>query len=239
MEAGDILAVKGGTNASPFIKFFTGSKWTHVGIAISSEHILDAIPSKKVEERADVDFVTKAKFVEGASKTIHYRRNNPLSDEQIENLTEFAKYAKTKSFTKIHAAGTLFLLILNMLLAALFLPIVYKLILSMLGESLVDYFVYFVFIVGFLMVWICLSLMFSKLVRTKYKVKEVENLFRKSRLGSRIVENKYNLFCSKLILEAEGAIDGDLLPHLPNEDEIQPKHVVKACEILNWKVVDD
>ena len=239
MEAGDILAVKGSTNASPFIKFFTGSKWTHVGIAINSNLILDAIPSTKGGGRTDVDFVTKAKFIEGASRRVHYKRKPPLTDEQINSLNEFAVYAKTKKFTKTHAAGTLFIPILNFLLAAFFLPLVYLIFISMFGSNSEDYVTCLVFIVGFLLIWLCLSMVFTRLTKVKYKVKEVENLFRKTDFGSRLVEKKYNLFCSKLILKAEEAIGGDLLPYLPNEDEIHPKHVVKACEKLKWEIIDD
>jgi len=37
----------------------------------------------------------------------------------------------------------------------------------------------------------------------------------------------------------EQAIGGELCAHLPNEDEIHPKHIVNACIKLKWNTYSD
>jgi hypothetical protein len=241
LEAGDIIAIKGNSNSAPLIKIFTFSKWTHVGIAVNSTQILDAIPSKEYEERADVDLVNKADFIKDAEKVIHFKRQPSLTTDQKKRLDEFVKYAKTKKYTRTHAAGTLSLPFYNILLTIFFIPFIALMSLTALYDADLseNVFMHVTKIVTVLVIWI----VFFKFVKwssgNKWKVKEVEFFFQKAKFGSWLVAKKYDMFCSKLVLLAEQAIGGELSPLLPNEDETQPKHIVRACEKLKWEIIDD
>lgn len=240
MEAGDIIAIKGNSNSAPLIKIFTFSKWTHVGVAVNSTQILDAIPSKKDEERADVDLVSKADFIKDAEKVIHFKREPPLTAEQKERLAEFAEYAKTKNYTRTHAGFTLYLPVIFILLTIFFSSLIFSLFSSILvSDNMESIGVYSIGIIVIALIWLGVFKLYKWSTRVKWKVKEVEILFQKTKYGSWVVAKKYDMFCSKLVLLAEQAIDGELCAHLPNEDEIHPKHIVNACIKVKWNTYND
>ena len=70
--------------------------------------------------------------------------------------------------------------------------------------------------------------------RSKWGVKETEQIFRKTSIGRWLVDKKHDMFCSKLVLLADKAIGGPLSNQLPYEEEVQPTHIVKACVNLGW-----
>jgi len=97
------------------------------------------------------------------------------------------------------------------------------------------------FWLGVLSINVIIYLMYRLLAwsfRCDWGVKATENLFRKTRLGRWLVDIKYEMFCSKLVMLAENEIGGPSVSCLPNESEAQPKHIAKACEKLGWRPVD-
>jgi hypothetical protein len=80
MEAGDLLFIKGDCYASPFIRFFLKSDYTHVTIAVDEEHICEVDLFKKME-------VMKNPYEEFDL----YRMKDVLSKKQKEEIIAFLK----------------------------------------------------------------------------------------------------------------------------------------------------
>ncbi|MGD6830673.1 hypothetical protein ACQCT5_00830 [Sutcliffiella halmapala] len=78
IEAGDLLFVKGDCYASPFIRFFLKSNFTHVTIAFDEKHICEVDLFKKME-------IIRNPYTEFDL----YRFKNGLSNQQKEELVSF------------------------------------------------------------------------------------------------------------------------------------------------------
>ncbi|MGM0837307.1 MAG: hypothetical protein ACQEV7_14220 [Bacillota bacterium] len=78
IEAGDLLFVKGDCYASPFIRFFLKSNFTHVTIAFDEKHI------------CEVDLFKKMEIIRNPYNEFDlYRFKSGLSKQQKEELVSF------------------------------------------------------------------------------------------------------------------------------------------------------
>lgn len=80
IEAGDLIFVKGDCYASPFIRFFLKSNYTHVTIALDEKHI------------CEVDLFTKMAVIQNPYTEFDlYRLKGYLSEQQKEELVSFIR----------------------------------------------------------------------------------------------------------------------------------------------------
>ena len=78
MEVGDLLFIKGDCYASPIIRFFLKSEYTHVTIAMDHSTI------------CEVDLFTKMKVMKNPYKEFDlYRLKRKLTEKEQKELTEF------------------------------------------------------------------------------------------------------------------------------------------------------
>ncbi|MBM7620012.1 hypothetical protein JOC95_001864 [Bacillus tianshenii] len=80
VEAGDLIFVKGNCYASPFIRFFLKSNYTHVTIALDEKHI------------CEVDLFTKMEVLQNPYTEFDlYRLKGDLSSQQKEEMVSFLR----------------------------------------------------------------------------------------------------------------------------------------------------
>lgn len=240
VNAGDIIVARADTVTSRLIRLFTLSMWSHVGIAVKENLILEAVKSvgSASDSQGQVRVVPVSEFVANTSMVRHYIRPEKLSHSQLAKLQSFANSSSLNGYTSMHAflTSTIPITRIFFILATIF---------SMVERWNSDppsithtplfyilppiFFVVMFAVMYFLMVWS---------FRCKWRVEATENIFRKYWLGKWLVETKYEMFCSKLVLLADKEVDGSLHVEAPNEDEVQPKHVARACEKLGWQFID-
>jgi len=236
VKAGDIIATKTASTTSWLIRFATGSAWSHVGIATGENIILEAAKGSKsrCNTMPQIREISVTEFLRGSSKILHCVRPNCLTSHEALKLKSFATVISERTYTSINAAATVaipwlkaayiilgldwILQIQDKLLSS---QLAYEYVLYTLVLYLVLYFVYRIQIWSFYCQW---------------GVKTTGRLFKKSRLGAWLIEEKHNVFCSKLVLLADKDVGGEIHNHTREENEVQPRHIVKACRNLGWKV---
>ncbi len=238
-KPGDVFLTRSKSGSSLLIRVTTLSKWSHVGIAVNSESVLEAVKAGGTTDglSQQVRVVTIKVFAANASAMRHYIRPDNLTTHQIEKLNSFVNSNNEKRYTALHAALTAFIPIMALCLIVLAIistfdslaraePFAVRSLPFWFGVLTINVIIYLVYR---LMAWS---------FRSNWGVKATENLFRKTCLGRGLVDIKYEMFCSKLVMLAENEISGPLVSCLPNESEVQPKHIAMACEKLGWRQVD-
>ncbi len=239
VKPGDIFVTRSKSCKSLLIRIATLSKWSHVGIAVSGESVLEAVKADGTTDgrRHQVRVVPIEQFAANASAMRYYVRPDELTTHQIEKLNSFIDSNNKRRYTSLHAALTAFIPIMALCFCVLAVISTFdswiKADPSATHSS--------PFWLGVLTVNVIFYLMYRLLVwsfRCDWGVKATENLFKKTRLGSWLVDIKYEMFCSKLVMLVEKEISGPLVSCLPDESEAQPKHIAKACKKSGWQPVD-
>uniref|UniRef100_E6QUA7 Uncharacterized protein n=1 Tax=mine drainage metagenome TaxID=410659 RepID=E6QUA7_9ZZZZ len=238
-NAGDIFVTQTKSCGSFLIRAVTISKWSHVGIAIDKDFVLEAVKDRdgSADITTQVRVVPIAVFAANSTAMRQYKRPENLPSSQIEKLNSFAALNQDTGYTAIHAAFTALIPIMRFFfiivaIASMF----YIWPKAGLAEALTLSFIFSAFIINVIIFVLYRLLTWS--FRSNWGVKATENFFRKCRVGNWLVEIKYEMFCSRLVLLADRMIGGPLAKYLPNEDEIQPKHFAEACQKLGWETVD-
>jgi hypothetical protein len=227
-KAGDIFVTRSRSKSSSWIQVCTASRWSHVGIAISDDLILDAVKGAHPQVRT----LPLEEFVAGAVAIRKYTHPG-LTNSQVSKLAAFAKSVEVKRYSAAHAVLTVTIPFMKFLfsgVALLSLLDVWRRAATASTHWLPATGAYVV-IAG--LIYASYRLMTWSL-RTEIGVKKAEAIFRKFRLGNHLVEIKHQLFCSKLVLLADKELDGRLSDLVPNESEVQPKHISDACGRLGW-----
>lgn len=238
-KPGDIFVTRAKSCSSLLIRVATLSKWSHVGIAVNSESVLEAVKagSTTAAFSPQVRVVPIKVFAANTSAMRHYIRPDKLTISQIEKLNSFVNSNNEKRYTALHAALTAFIPIMALCFGALAVISTFDSWIK--AESSVvrsSFFWLAVPTINAIIYFMYRLLAWS--VRSDWGVKATENIFRKTRLGRWLVDIKYEMFCSKLVMLAENEIGGHLVSCVPKESEVQPKHIAKACEKLGWRPVD-
>jgi len=238
-KAGDVFVTQTKSCSSFLIRGMTASKWSHVGISVDNESVLEAVKDSgpSADSRLQVRVVPINAFAANTTAMRHYIRPESLSPSQIAKLNTFAASNKETGYTAIHAAFTVLIPLMRVGFVILALISMFDLwSKAELSELNTPSFLFAALgINGIIYLSYCLL---SWSLRSDLGVKTTEHIFRKCSLGNWLVEIKYEMFCSKLVLLADKEISGPLDVYAPNENEIQPKHVAEACEKLGWKPVD-
>lgn len=227
-KAGDIFVTRSHSKNSSWIQALTASRWSHVGIAIGDDLILDAVKGACPQVRT----LPLQEFAAEAAVIRKYTHPG-LTTSQVFKLVAFAKSVEVKRYTAAHAALTVAIPFMRCLfsgVAVLSLYDVWRRAMAVNTHWLPAVGSYVV-IAG--MIYVSYRLMMWSF-RTKIGTKTTEAIFRKFRLGNYLVDIKYELFCSKLVLLADKELGGPLSNLVPNESEIQPKHISEACDRLGW-----
>ena len=232
MKAGDIIASSG----CILIRMFTWSKWSHVAIATSNDMVLEAVKGSGTtsDEKDGVRETPFAEFLSANNQAIVMERPQSLSATQISQLKSFTQSVKSKKYTVVHAGLTMLRAFIWVLAIIMFLLSAIELfsINRKLGDNLDSYLISLVCVGSFLLFWVAVNIWSF---RTNFGVATTEKLFCKTRFGRYLVNKKHDMFCSKLVLLADREIGGLLSPKVPSVDEVLPKHIVKACEAMDWK----
>ncbi|XQU09417.1 hypothetical protein P4544_06655 [Halomonas sp. LY9] len=238
-KAGDIFVTKANSCSSRLIRAATVSKWSHVGIAINDEFILEAIKAHNGlgDYPTQVRVIPIADFADHATTIRRYIRPGGLSSSQQDKLISFSESEQNKGYTALHAALTALIPITRIffIVIAIFSMIYIWPEAAFIEAKKTSFFFAALSILGVIF-FIHLTLVWS--FRVRWGMEAIEAVFRKCRLGNWLVEIKHEMFCSRLILLADKEIHGPLAALLPNEYEIQPKHVAKACEKLDWEPIN-
>lgn len=239
LKAGDIVAVQNSSITSKLIRIATRSDWSHVGIATSSSTILEATKQRRnsPEELNEVREVSLDDFINGSTKSLHLVRPESLSEDQIEALNNFLIEMQSKNYTALHAFFTAVPSIVTFWITFTYLCESVRLGIITLtsGGNILAFIIAMAVTAGFIFTFIKL-LRWS--ARIKVGVKKTEQIFYKTKLGRFLVDKKYDMFCSKLVLLADKAIGGPLQEKFPYEEEVQPRHIVEACFQLGWLVME-
>lgn len=238
-KPGDILLTRSKSCGSLLIRIATFSMWSHVGIIVDDESVLEAVKVRRTTDgmSRQVRVVSIECFAANASKTRHYIRPENLTANQIEKLKSFVNSKNEARYTALHAALTAFIPIMKLcfVVAAIIATRgFWAKTESFAGQNMP-------FWLGVLTVYGIIYLMYRLMAwsfRSELGVKATENIFNRIRLGRWLVGIKYEMFCSKLVMLAEREIGGSLASYFPSEDEIQPKHIAKACKEFGWLAVD-
>lgn len=239
IKPGDVLVTRSKSCSSLLIRVATLSKWSHVGIAVTSERVLEAVKAGGTTDglSQQVRVVPIEVFVANTTAMRHYIRPDELTTHQIEKLNSFVNSNNEKRYTALHATLTAFIPIMALCLGVLAIISTFDLLAraepSVTRSS--------PFWLGVLTINGIIYLMYRLMAwsfRSDWGVKATENFYRKTCLGRWLVDIKYEMFCSKLVMLAENEIGGTLVSYLPNQSEAQPKHIAKACEKSGWRQVD-
>jgi hypothetical protein len=234
IKPGDILVVSPKLFRGLHIKIGTLSKWTHVGIATDDKKILEATWSKKDKHKnkIDVNDIPIEEFI--ANKEVfHLIRPDSLNQQQEKLLKKFTFEKKNQGYTALHAALTTINLILPISLIGIFIYLIYETYnkYSFANNGI------FATIIALCLAAILLILFFQFMKwsnRSTWGDDFTEKLYRKTRLGSWLMDRKYDMFCSRLVLLADREIGGPFWNEFPYPNEIQPKHFVKIGKKLGW-----
>jgi hypothetical protein len=236
IKTGDLLVSRAKSPTSWFIRKITNSEWSHVGIVINETQVLDAVIGKG--KRPDVNIVDLAKFKEPTTKTVWIKRLPEVTEDQAAKLIEYASSAKEKKYTKLHMALSALLPVLSLVLKLLFIAtaVDYFPYINDTTNTQITFHSYFVLLlfVGLSLWGAYIAMAWSS--RTNWLVKQCETVFRKTRIGNWLVDRKYDLFCSKLVIEADAKFGGDLSKVFPYAHEVWPSDITKECERLGWPV---
>lgn len=239
VKPGDVFVTRTKSFNSVLIRVATLSKWSHVGIAVSSESMLEAVKTGGTTDPLirQVRVVPIKVFTDNTSVMRHYIRPDELTTYQIEKLNSFVDSNNEKHYTALHAAFSTLNPIMELCFGVLAIISTFDLWARADPSSVRSWpFWLVVLILNAFIYFLCRLLVWSS--RSDWGVKVTENLFRKTRLGRWLVDIKYETFCSKLVMLADREIGGTLAFYLPNESEAQPKHIAKACEKAGWRTVD-
>ena len=227
MKAGDIIAIKNNTATSRFIQFSTVSSWSHVGIATSANKVLEASKEKTSNSaKCEVRESQLTEFLDGSTKIMHLIRPHELTPEETRVLRGFTKSASEKGYSALHASMTVVPQYVRLAFGGLCL-------FSLVDSPTINSNPLFSALLAVFLFMVCELLICS--YRSKWGVKKMEEWYCKTKIGKYLVEVKSDYFCSRLVLAAEKFMSSNLPDHLPNEDEVQPRHIVKACKKLGWQ----
>jgi hypothetical protein len=231
-KAGDIFITRSNAKSSSWIQAWTASPWSHVGIAIGDDLILDAVKGAHPQVRT----LPLQEFLAGAVAIRKYTHPG-LTSLQVSKLVAFAKSVEVKRYTAAHAALTVTVPLMKFLFCGLALLSLLDVLrqAAAAGTSWLAAVGACVAIAG--LIYMAYRLMIWSF-RTDIGVRNTEAIFRKFRLGNCLVEMKNQLFCSKLVLLADRELGGRLSDLVPNESEVQPKHISEACKRLGWVAED-
>lgn len=238
INIGDILVSQTGEKRSKAIRGVTGSEWSHVGIVVERDTVLDAVSNQ--EGRNDVDTVSVESFKSNCSKVVLYRRPEALNPKQVADLQKFAVEAKKLKYTKTHmllSGGNLAVLLVLLLLffsSAISMGIGQGDNLSS-SNGIISFVLFLLILASSFACYYYLN-KWSK--RSTFLVKETEQFLSKSRFGKKIVKMKHGMFCSKLVVEAEQVLNSPLSKRLKYSSEVWPKHIVIEVEKLNWESIE-
>lgn len=236
LKAGDVVATQTVSKWSWLIRLATGGAWSHVGIAIDENTILEAVKGSKSrsDKLPQVREISVEEFVGGSSKYLHCRRPKCLTAQETIKLNSFSSAISEKTYTSINAAATVAIswlrVALMVFVAGWFVVIKDKLISPQFacGYAIVTLILFFyLYVLYQIQIWA---------FQCPWGVKTTERLFKMVRLGAWLVKEKYNVFCSKLVLLADKEVGGEIHRYTPDANNVQPNHIVKACKRLGWEV---
>ncbi len=237
MKAGDIVVSRRIAPMSLVIQVITGSRWSHVAIATDSCNVLEAVKVRKFFRRQgdEVREVPLADFLRANGEVVCFVRPESLTVVDVETrLLEFKKtVVGIKNYTWLHAGLTALGRFL-WICFSIFLPWV---AFDMRGAFPGDHFTYVIFMVAItIFIGVPLAVL-TWSFRVKWGVAKVEKFYRRFRLGRYMIAVKYSAFCSRLVLWADDALSGPLSALCPADDEVLPKHIAFACQVLKWDKV--
>ncbi|WP_273859897.1 hypothetical protein [Photobacterium sp. GSS17] len=232
MKAGDILASRSDSLGSRIICMLTRSDWSHVAIATSHNTVLEATKSTATTSD-EVREISLAEFIDANDQVILLEKPGSLSLMQSKQLESFVQSLKSKRYTVVHAGFTIFPGFIWTLATLLILASSIELfsINRELGASLKSYFIALAMTIIFICLWAVANIWAN---RTKLGVAMTEKIYCKTRFGRYLVNKKHDMFCSRLVLLVDRDLAGGLSPKVPDENEVQPKHIVNACRAMGW-----
>ncbi|OQU11014.1 YiiX/YebB-like N1pC/P60 family cysteine hydrolase, partial [Vibrio parahaemolyticus] len=230
IEAGDVIV----TSGNIFLWVATGSKWSHVAMAINSHEVIEAIPEEGVTIR------TIKNCVSGSKEAYVYQR--PQSQENYEkklqeSIGDFLgkKYnyrrALYSGITNPIRNVSIFTILLSMVgyyLSSVYLPeLTYDV--PLLGYYLLTE-IFLTIIILSIVVTIPMAYL-AGMSQFFYKVST------KLGLPKLLVNNMTDQFCSQLVEELDDKIGGELSFKKRRFFESRPKDIVKILDALGWEKV--
>lgn len=241
VKAGDIFATRSRTLSSICIRIATQSQWSHVAIALDEAHVLEAVKrgDPSIDEGRFVRKLSLDGFLRDKSKVLLMERPHPLSEEEKQRLHAFSDAQRGASrYTKLHAGLSAVPTIIVAGSCAVTVYASYKwwtapfhagtFSWSLLVTGLLAGLSF-----GALTMYGLLFIVWSS--RIQWGIKATEQLLRRCSLGTWFVEDKCQMFCSKLVALVDNVLGGQMSTEIPFPDEAQPKHIVWACKKLVWE----
>ncbi len=252
MKAGDIIVSKGLFSwPSLGIRVLTLSRWTHVGILIDENTVLEANVKNAYGEAepqaSGVYFTDVKKFRSSAKRSVVFERNSSLSGAEKAKLLEYGRSLQGVPYNPVRASSSNIIPMLrNLYFSSYYSFFVLPFILygifeatkvsadcnglvqcsSALGSK-VGYYFLIATVLAFLthLGW--------RLMRRSLYQRGPNNWFRAllRRLGlPDVVMNAYDeIFCSQLVADADGKVGGSIKLKLKRTDEARPKDIYEIC----------
>ncbi|MBO9492375.1 hypothetical protein J7384_18580 [Endozoicomonas sp. G2_1] len=220
MKAGDIIATKN----NKFIKFATFGTWSHVGIALNEQEILEATPD-------GIKPINIDEILERDKELLLLERPVALSEKQIDILnnksTELInrklKYGHLRAAYSgaPHIFHNIFtFLSLLCLSGAIFLYYLNESVEHSYTLLLLSVFSNFV------------GIPFAKSTGT---VRQTNKFLEKINAPKFLLTDLDKMFCSQVVEDLDKHIGGNISILLGRSHELRPKDIVIACEELEWK----
>ena len=171
-------------------------------------------------------------FLRDKSKVIHLGRPHPISEDQKQKLHAFSHAQSAVRYTSLHAALSAALPVTRTACVVTTVAALYQLLADPIRAG--------TFSVSLLLAGLPIALFIHGPLlviwssRFQWGVSATEQLFRKVPLGTWLVEQKYEMFCSKLVALADKELGGPISTAIPISRDAQPKHIVRACKKLKW-----
>ncbi|MFM0647265.1 hypothetical protein PQR14_23325 [Paraburkholderia bryophila] len=233
IKAGDIILTRSDTASSKIIRYLTGSKWSHVGIAVDEFNILEAVPAGKsgIDSTPDVRVIPISEFKEGKSAALHFSRPGHMTHNQLTKLKDFSISKIGKKYTLMHAGLTTFSPLVKYIFFIIAIcSMVDVFLLSTPGHWTTSILASMSVGAIVLFFWFIMD----RSIKSEWGIEWTENFFRKFSAGNWLVEQKHQFSCSKLVLMVDTEIGGHLHLHSPGKYDVQPGHIAKACKNMNW-----
>lgn len=226
MKAGDVLASSACTWKSCLIRLGSWSKYSHVAMAISEEAVVEAA-NKKVSE------VSKVEFLKDKEHVMLLQRPDELNEDQVEKLRD--EWQKMNNAD--YSSERLILAVIN--------PFAYLCwavgCVYTLGYFFVKY--GYIEIFGHLIGWAVILfpglafLGIRWLLKTFANPKSGNAVARRFHVPCCLLTDENKKFCSQLVMELDGIIDGKIKEKWIRSHEPWPKNIVSICSELKYREV--
>jgi hypothetical protein len=219
MKAGDIVATKN----NKFIKIVTFGSWSHVGIALNEEDILEATPDGVKPIKID-------KMLERDKEILLFERPIALSEEQVKLLNskseELIKRKLKYGFLRAAYSGAPHIFH-NMFTLLSFIFLIGSAVSYYMFES-IEHSYPFLLLFAFTN-FICIP--FAKSTGT---IRRTNEFLKKINAPKFLLTDLDKMFCSQVVEDLDKKIGGNISILLGRSHELRPKDIVIACKELEW-----